>query len=503
MKGTHQMAETKAFTYANMFLQKKNPHCFRSLLGEPMIQFEIQEKLQTFAIKSVDFQEFLFSFFSENEVHISDRTLQDVLSVLRGKAFRSKIKTNVFIRVGFSGNDLFIDLNNKDTQFVKISNGTWTISNECQLPFLRSTKQLPLPLPIRTSKDAFMDLFQKQFNLRRPQEILLLLTAILKAINLDKGAYVLMVLIGQMGSGKSTASNIIKSLVDPTEPLLLAPPKSSDDILAVTGASHFIAIDNISGMTSEMSDIFCRIVYGTGTSKRKLYTDNTEALYKSFNPILFNGISDISERPDFQDRSIIFEMAKISFENRKSEAEIKAEFEAAHPILLGGLYTLLAECRMVLTSVRTTGLNRMTEFHRMGIALEQVLGLAEGEFTRRYDKAILDIRRDQFWENEICCLIYEFLTTAPKGFLSEGTRPTKLEGTALEILRILNRKAGSNRSYNLPKTPQGLSKVLARLEPLFNDHGIIICRNRNSDARTICIKFENPNTLPAEALNIL
>ncbi|MBK6756732.1 MAG: hypothetical protein IPG70_03445 [Moraxellaceae bacterium] len=59
-----------------------------------------------------------------------------------------------------------------------------------------------------------------------------------------------------------------------------------------------MAIDNLSGLSKDFSDVVCQIATGASSSKRKLYTDNDVETYEIARPIILNGIDDIASRGD-------------------------------------------------------------------------------------------------------------------------------------------------------------------------------------------------------------
>ena len=206
-----------------------------------------------------------------------------------------------------------------------------------------------------------------------------------------KGPYAILVTLGEQGAAKTTFCRLMKHLVDPNFAPLRDPPASKRE-LAISGAnSHVLAYDNISAIPDWLSDAWCRRATGAGNSERELYTDDEEILTNKSNPMTVNGIAEFVDRPDLAERSIFINLLPISDDDRKTEEEFFADFDAAHPKILGAIFDLLSAGLRRIEEVRSRGLKlpRMADFALWAIACtEEALG---GEaFKTNYDENIQD-----------------------------------------------------------------------------------------------------------------
>jgi hypothetical protein len=101
-------------------------------------------------------------------------------------------------------------------------------------------------------------------------------------------------------------------------------------------------------------------------------------------PVIFNGIDEISDRPDLLDRTLIIHMKVIDLSKRMPEERIWERFNEIYPKLLGALYALTSSVLKELPSVQTSNLPRMADFARIGIAMEKYLKLEPGAFLEVY-----------------------------------------------------------------------------------------------------------------------
>src|SRR5207302_627486 len=117
--------------------------------------------------------------------------------------------------------------------------------------------------------------------------------------------YPVLVQTGEQGSGKSSGSKMLRSVVDPNTSPLRSTPKERRHLFISANNSWVQCFDNISGLPEWLSDHFSKLSTGGGLSTRELYTDDEEVLLDAKRPILLNGITDFVTKPDLIDRSIL------------------------------------------------------------------------------------------------------------------------------------------------------------------------------------------------------
>lgn len=445
--------------------------------GERCITLVEKNKTKTFFLKFPQWDDWLLSFIRSKGWKLSENLRKEVTDELVAMASDSGEKIKVYVRVAKIGDEIVIDLNNSDYECVHISKDGFRVQQGSTVPFLRPEKQMPLPKPIEVNRDYFLIEFKKWFS-SAGEGWLLQLAFILKCLHRDCGSYVILLLEGPPGAGKTTRSNRMKKIIDPAEPSTYSPPSNNDDIIVASTHSFLLVFDNISGISGQMADVFCRLSTGGGLSKRKHYHDNAEMFYVLHRPCIINGIDEPTNRADFMNRCLTIELDPIRDENRIAESILSRDFEASVPHLLGGIYGLLADCLKVLDSdIQITGLPRMTDFARMGIAVETVLGLPNGTFLSEFSKNQELQSENSFWTDELCTAIYTRLERADA---IEDT-PTKMRN-----LLVRDIKLGGARI-----SARGFSNWLKRIEPLLNSKGIVVSRDRSADVRKIKIMWEN------------
>ena len=186
---------------------------------------------------------------------------------------------------------------------------------------------------------------------------------------------------------------------------------------------------------------------GAGYSKRQLYTDADEVLFDGARPVILNGIEDIATRPDLVDRSIFLTLRPIKDETRREENELKAEFNEAHPHILGALLTAAAHGLKTFPRVKPKRLPRIADFAVWAMACEGALW-RPGTFEKAYAA-----NRATAMDSVIdACPV----ATALCAFM-EGKE--EWSGTATALLAILDNRAtdADRRSRTWPRGARALS----------------------------------------------
>ncbi|WP_415061287.1 hypothetical protein [Bdellovibrio sp.] len=463
--------------------------------GEPCISLVENGKAKTMILGSNHWRGWLIRYVRANNLSISQYHRDEITEELCALSEEGGRK-NVQVRIARTEDSVQIDLNDDSFDVVHISDlqQGFKLGQPEKVFLFRPNKQSSLPKPILGDRDEFIEKFQELMPEFALGHWLLVLTFILKSLNRDRGAFAILLVSGPQGAGKTILSRRIKALIDPSEPPELSPPKNSDDIVIASRNSYLLVYENMSGISPEMADIFCRLATGGGISKRQLYTDHEEVFYKIHRPVIINGIDEPSNRPDFLDRCVVLELKPLAPGQRIAETNLNCDFEANLPLLLGGLYSLLADCLAILPKIHSeiNSLPRMTDFALMGIAIEQVLNLKPGLFLDLYERNRFSQIENTFWNDDLCLAIYQNLEKAPGN---------KIEGTANELMKTLFDKRSGLVG---PRKARGFTGWMKRIEPLLKTMGIVVERPpRSAQRRVIIIRSLRPLTKPPGQIKIV
>ncbi len=220
--------------------------------------------------------------------------LGDAITGFSAFAHRGPMK-DTFIRVAKHEDIIYIDLGNDEHDAIKVTSEGWEIVAEAPVPLIRSGSMQAMRYPERGGSIAELREF---VNVASDDDFKLLVGALVTYL-VPGGPYLILNPRGQSGAAKTTLSKVIRKLIDPNKLGVAAPPKDLKDLKAIVAASHLIALDNLSYVSEAMADAYCRLATGAALSDRALYTDMDSAVLDACRPIVMNGITDLSSRPDF------------------------------------------------------------------------------------------------------------------------------------------------------------------------------------------------------------
>lgn len=473
--------------FITRFNEKYTPEFFSSSDGDHFIRINSEGQFFTYKIGKKSCIDFLITTIWEFEMGggRSKDIAGRIMDEFSGKVLLSKSIKKVSIRVGKDGEDVLIDMCNERGEFIKINKNGFSITRNAQISFLKYAKHLALPTPQKINLKEFMLIWNKFFNFTDEGSAYLALAYVVKSLIPQSGANPILIIEGIQGSGKTTTSTILKKLIDPTEPALMSPPKNEKEIFVMANSCYLIACDNLSYLTAEMSDVFCRVSTGGGISQRKLYTDDDEKVYDVMRPVLFNGIEQLTERPDLLERAIVLQMKTLKPENRISEGAYWIEFESVYPKLLGGLYSIISMVLDYLPQVRENNLHRMTEFNRVGLAIDKALEMPVDHFSN-----ILEVHQEEKLQNLFHNDI--FLQTIAEKLNDSNEK--YLVGTCNELIKLIFRPSKFEKypAHVIPKNPRQFRARLDRSKFVLEANGIEFgVFRKTAKRRELFIKITN------------
>lgn len=287
----------------------------------------------------------------------------------------------VWVRIGGDRDMLSIDLGNEAWETVRIWREGYLVAPRAHVYFRRPAGMLPLPRPVSGGVRADLLPF---LNVRPDSTDEWLVWGWLLGCFLPGGPYPHLCLYGPQGSAKSTATRILRSLVDPNIVASRAVPKEQEDLLLAAYNGAVVALENLSTLPLWLSDFLCTLSTGGGLSRRKKYTDQDESLLHGKRPAILNGIVDLATRGDLLDRCIVVNLAPIGEGERQAERGFWAAWELARPRILGLLYEAVATALKYSESIPVAGLPRMADFCAWVMAACPRLGIDPAAFLLAY-----------------------------------------------------------------------------------------------------------------------
>ncbi len=433
---------------------------------------------RVYAVESPRYREVLAErFLSVTGKGANRNSIGDAIATLASLAKFRGCCHRVWLRTAADGENVVFDTCD-EAVIVVTADG---IRTQCQpsVRFRRSDGMLALP---KLAEPNFSRLWRY---LNVCEEHRPLVAGFLLASLRPTGPFPILFLGGEQGTGKSTATRVLRRIIDPSTAPLRAPPKDVRDLLVGALNGRLLALDNLSYLTPQMSDALCRLATGGAISERLLYTNTEEVLIEVQCPVIVNGIEDVATRPDLAERGLHIELEMIR--NRQAEDDFWRAFDADLPAIFTGLLHGLAKAIRDHRDIRIGPLPRMADFAKWAAAGMEPLGFTADDFMRSY-RANLETGLSAGIESSA-------VGRALLGFVrNRGT----WTGTAGDLLVALSRSVDESeaRSQSWPRSPRALSGIVMRLGPALRHHGIDIERlNRSGNARTLtlCSRADAPS----------
>jgi hypothetical protein len=454
---------------------------------DAFVSIPVDNHAETYRVRSTGFRRWLaHRHFERYGQSPNSQALAAALEVIEGKALYEGVGRLVAVRLASHNGCIYLDLGDEHWQAVEISTTGWRIIQECPVCFIRPRGHRALPTPV---KGGHMDELRRFVNVADDDQWILLRAALLGCLR-PAGPYLVLVVVGEQGSCKSTLCRIFRDLIDPNVAALRAEPREVRDLMIAAQNSWLIVFDNISHIQPWLSDALCRLATGGGFATRELYTDGEEVIFDSVRPILLNGIEEFVTRPDLMDRAIALQLSPISEENRRPECDLLREWREALPRILGALLDAASLALRDIDSVSLSRAPRMADFAKWVVAGAPALGFTGDEFLAAYGstrRAAADLA----------------IETSPVGpmLVRFMTMRDRWEGTSTELLGELN--AGDctdermRQQRDWPRSARKLSGELRRLCPSLRAKGLSVSFRARTNAKRLILIESNEGGTPS------
>jgi hypothetical protein len=429
---------------------------FRSPTRDAFATFAVAGHKETWPVRSTAFREWLtLGFMNARGKPPSTTAVAAALAALEAIA-RQGAEHHVATRVAAHEGALYVDLADDDWRAVEITGDGWRVTVDPPVRFRRSPGMRPLPKPERGgSLDALRTFVNTPDDWR-------LMAAWLVGTLMPDGPYPVLVLNGERGTAKSSATRRLREVIDPSAAPTRDQPRDNRDLAIAARGARVLAFDNLSYLSPSVADALCRLATGGGFAIRKLYTDDEEALFYDKRPIVMNGIEELATRGDLLDRAIVVRLPVIEPSDRRPEADLDREFAAAHPAVLGALFDAGSAALRNLPRTQIANPSRMADFERWVAAAAPALGWPAGEFEAAYARNRADAVGSELEASPVAAAVIELV-----GELGEW------RGQPADLLRALGERVDLDaRGQGWPRHPRGLSGALKRTAPALRAVGV-------------------------------
>jgi len=451
---------------------------------------QIGDHVETWAVRSKGFRLWLRRRLrEEHDRSASAEAVNTALEEIESKALFDGPEAEVFVRIAENAGEVWLDLADEKWRAVRVSTAGWqVVGGKLPIRFIRARGMLPLAAPERGGN---IEDLRRFLNVQHESDFVLLVAWLLACLR-QRGPFPVLSVNGEQGSAKSTLQKLLRALVDPNSAPLRCEPREPRDLVISAANSWVIGFDNLSSIRPWLSDALCRLSTGGGFATRELYTDAAEVIFESQRPVMFNGITDVANRADLLDRSLLITLSAIPEDDRRPEKQLWAEFEKVKPRILGFLLDAVAAGLARESAVNLDRLPRMADFAVWITACEQALGWPAGTFMGAYGENRLSANETAMEASIVGTVIVEFMANRPAW-----------EGTSADLLASLETTAGEKVQgrQDWPKSPRKLSGDLRRVAPNLRRAGMDIRFERGTGKgrkRMIRLAKTDGRTVPAD-----
>ncbi len=362
---------------------------------------------------------------------------------------------------------------------VRIDRDGWDTDENPPVVFRTVPNLKPLPDP---EPGGSLDQLEELVNLKtdRDRRLLKVYAATLALSHVSRP---ILQTTGVMGSGKTTASRVIKRTFDPTAPeTVRIDPR---DFLQKASHCYIAMLDNQNSLPEWAVDTLCRMVTGEGDSKRALYTDDEDVIYEMRRVVLLNGINPPTDRGDAQDRTLPVELDRIPDRERRSEEELWEAFDAGHGRLLGAAFDALAGAIRARETLNLYKRPRLADWGEYAAGVYEALGWGADLFLEDWDGVVRVQNQATVDGSPVAQVIVAFMENRGdyEGVASDLHK--KLEARAEE----LNIDVKRNKAW--PKTPSWLWRRMKDVLPVLAALGVI-ASNRPGEAGSVVSLKKDP-----------
>jgi hypothetical protein len=434
-------------------------------------RISVNKHKEVWPVRSKRFKRWIIAKYKKAfNKHISVQSVQNALDAIESETQERNIVKMVHTRIALYNDCIYLDLCDDRWRAIKITKDGWDVVTDPPVMFVRNSAMKPLPVP--TNGGSLTEL--KQI-LNIDERNFVLSMSWLVGVMSPHGPYPILTIDGLHGVGKTIVSKTLRSIIDPTTAPLRHLPKDKKDLLISAEKSLVLAYDNVSSIQDWLSDALCRMATGGGDSWRQLYEDREEVTFQATRPILLNGICINISRHDFLDRTINCKLERISSSQRRTEAQLLAALDEAHPRILGALCTATAEALKNKHSVEIEDVPRMADFAFWVTAAEPALPWENGKFL-------------EYYRDNIAGTITVAVENDPVAWaiMKMANDVDDWEGTPTEFYNNLCGYASdeAKKSQAWPKDVAVFGKHLKRIEAFLHDLGYFIEEGKDDRQRT-------------------
>lgn len=407
-------------------------------------------------IDSIEFDDWLRRIAFESRIMPSAEQIKATQSLARAHA--SDV-VEVHLRVAKVGDAIYVDLCDDDDRVLMITRDGMTYlegDDMCPVVFRRS-KQHALHLD-----DGSLDDIRAMLNIDDEQFAIFMACAV-KSFFPDTPSPIVNI-VGPYGSGKTSATRVMRTLIDPVSAMVAPGGEKPDDLIIRAWHNYVVTLENMSNLT-KLSDTLCGVTTGMGFEVRQLFTNGDLFTIFVRRPVIVNGIDPTKYAADLISRMVEIELDRP--ETRMLESEFEQQLKAKAPRMFAAVCGLVVETLKRMDEIDPHKFGddiRLAEFAHVGEAACRAMGFEDGWFVETMAERMREAQDEAADDH-------------PLKQAFDAWDPTKVSGTwfdtpaqLLIALKSAAEQAGVD-TQRLPRNAQTLSRELKNIMPQLERDG--------------------------------
>lgn len=441
--------------------------------------------MQYMEVSGNDYKKYLrYMHYEKYSKAVPKDALQLVLDTLAVKALVEGKEITPAYRCAYYDGKIFYYLADQEQTVICIDENVYRVISESPVPFIKKQNMSEQVMPVR-SKYSLKTLGKKYWQFASADDRILHWILVVSRF-IAEGSQPLIYYFGDRGSAKSTSMKLDKMIVDPSAIDLKALPKNISDVVAAVSNQYIVCFDNVSHISSELSDIFCIVATHGYYAKRKYYSDNEEYAVKLNARVSFSGITNLSGKPDLIDRMVCLKLNRIDSSKRRTEEEIMKEFQTDLPYILDRIFRILSKAIPIYNELKLERLPRMADFAKWGYAISEAMGYGGERFLKIYDNNQNDLLENMVSEDSVITVLIKAMK-----------KYHYFRGTVTELLSSLTDMAAEMKmdtKVGWARDASSLSRKLYENQSVLSMFGISVSRGKSNGERYIELNLEDGNS---------
>ncbi len=493
---------------------------------KPCAALKVDNHLEVYRTSSDTLKAIIASELARMKTSATAENISIIKGLMEAKAYdyyRSRGEVSLNLRTRIIGNNkIAIDLGDNKWNIAVISKQGYEIKPMQEPYFIRYNTTARFSVDETGTQQDF-DAYLSLINLQEYSDIIKAWT--LSALIPGYPHFILM-LLGTKGSGKSTATTLLKQLIDPSPIGAIGRPHNQDSLFLALAHSYVVAFDNVDSIGESFASDLARAVTGEGNQRRKLYTDEDDMLFRFKRIIILNGINQPTRRADLLNRTLIFELENIPPDKRKPESDINEQVARLAPKVRGFIIKTIPKViqQYIIVKKELTLLPRMADSTIWLEAAGRALGYEKGHIYNRLMSFLESEDKSVLESSELGQLVIEAIESylgsskdevlsGKDLFSSNPTTINEVEVTASEFLSKIRELASqkgidpartrdSSGRLVIPETTEALGRFMRAVASNFEAFGYQFIRKVGTDNKKTWIFRELPK-LPSQNSSVI